>query len=125
MSCVIDITIYSEICPSCWEGSQTRLRPKNATNVQLRPERCVDYRKYIYCRLIWIDDGLAERGMTWQLRFIMTHTVGIMHIVNITPETFFGLGSSVSSQMVFRTGADVGIWTCVVHFFHENESPVG
>ncbi|KAF6212309.1 hypothetical protein GE061_012831 [Apolygus lucorum] len=36
---------------------------------------CTDYRKYIFCRLMYIDDGLVSRGLTLPLIIIMVHTV--------------------------------------------------
>nr|APZ81442.1 olfactory receptor 20 [Adelphocoris lineolatus] len=39
---------------------------------------CVDYRKYMYCKLIWIDDGLAARGLTRPLLFIMVWMMGMV-----------------------------------------------
>nr|APZ81491.1 olfactory receptor 69 [Adelphocoris lineolatus] len=38
---------------------------------------CTDYRKYIFCRLMCIDDRLVDRGLTWPLLLIMAQTVAM------------------------------------------------
>ncbi|KAF6212167.1 hypothetical protein GE061_012688 [Apolygus lucorum] len=40
-------------------------------------EGCVDYRKFVFCRLMRTDDGLVKRGITGSLLIIMVTTVAM------------------------------------------------